>query len=82
MEPIALDIVFTDGTNKTVRAVAIDLMRFEQHFDVSIATLREPKLTHLFFLAYSVEKRTNVTSLEFDQWVETIQIVKEGSAKK
>lgn len=82
MDPITLDIVFIDGTTKTVSAVAIDLMRFEQHFDVSIAALREPKLTHLFFLAYSVEKRTGATGLEFDAWVETITIVREGSGKK
>lgn len=82
MDPIALDIIFSDGTTKTVNAVAIDLMRFEQHFDLSIAALREPKLTHLFFLAYSVEKRTGATDLDFDAWVATIEIVKEGSAKK
>lgn len=82
MNPIDLEIVFGDGTTKTVSAVAIDLMRFEQHFDVSIAQLSTPKLTHLFYLAYSVEKRTKATDLEFDPWVETIQVVREGNAKK
>jgi hypothetical protein len=82
MDPIQLDIVYADGTTKTVSALAVDLLRFEAHFDLSIAALRTPKLTHLFYLAYSVEKRTKATDLEFEPWVETLQIVKEGSEKK
>lgn len=82
MDPIQLEIVYADGTTKDVSAVAVDLMRFEAHFDMSIAGLATPKLTHLFFLAYSVEKRTKATELEFEPWVETIQVVREGSSKK
>jgi hypothetical protein len=82
MDPINLDVVYNDGQTKTVSAIAIDLMRFEQHFDMSIAGLSTPKLTHLFYLAYSVEKRTKATDLEFDAWVESIQAVREGSTKK
>lgn len=82
MDPITLEIIYSDGTTKTVSAVAVDLMHFEQHFDVSIATLATPKLTHLFYLAYSVEKRTKATELEFEPWVASIEIVKEGSSKK
>jgi hypothetical protein len=82
MEPIKLDIVYADGNTKTVSALAIDLMRFEAHFDVSVTALAKPKMTHIFFLAYTVEKRTKATELEFDPWVESIQIVKEGDSKK
>jgi hypothetical protein len=82
MDPIQLEIVYADGTTKDVSAVAVDLMRFEAHFDMSVAGLATPKLTHLFFLAYSVEKRTKATDLEFEPWVETIQVVREGSSKK
>lgn len=82
MNPIALEIVFSDGTTRTVDVIAIDLMRFEQHFDISVAALNQPKLTHLFFLAWSVEHRTKATDLDFDSWVATIQIVKEGSDQK
>jgi hypothetical protein len=82
MDPIQLEIVYADGTTKDVSAVAVGLMRFEAHFDMSVAGLATPKLTHLFFLAYSVEKRTKATDLEFEPWVETIQVVREGSSKK
>jgi hypothetical protein len=82
MDPIQLEIVYADGTTKNVSAIAVDLMHFEAHFDMSIAGLATPKLTHLFYLAYSVEKRTKATELEFEPWVETISIVKEGSDSK
>jgi hypothetical protein len=82
MDPIQLEIVYADGTSKTVSAIAVDLMHFEAHFDMSIAGLATPKLTHLFYLAYSVEKRMKATDLEFEPWVETIQVVREGSSKK
>jgi hypothetical protein len=82
MDPIQLEIVYADGTTKNVSAIAVDLMHFEAHFDMSIAGLATPKLTHLFYLAYSVEKRMKVTELEFEPWVETIQVVREGSSKK
>lgn len=82
MDPICLEIVYADGTTRLVDAVAIDLMRFESHFDISVAGLAQPKLTHLFFLAWSVEKRTKATDLEFEAWVETISVVREGASKK
>jgi hypothetical protein len=82
MEPINLEVVFVDGTTKLCSALASDLVRFEAHFDVSVAALQSPKLTHLFFLAYSVEKRMKHTELDFDAWIDTIQIVREGSSKK
>jgi len=82
MDPIQLEIVYADGTTKTVSALAVDLMRFEAHFDMSIAGLATPKLTHLFFLAYSVEKRTKDTELDFEAWVESIEMVREGDSKK
>lgn len=82
MDPISLDVVYLDGTTKTVDALAIDMLRFEEHFDMSVAGLKTPKLSHLFYLAYAVEKRTKATELDFEPWVETISGVKEGSAKK
>ena len=82
MDPINLEVVFADGTTKIVSALASDLVRFEAHFDVSVAALQTPKLTHPFFLAYAVEKRMKHTDLEFDAWIDTIQIVREGNSKK
>jgi hypothetical protein len=73
---INLAIEQTDGTKLDVTASAIDLVRFEERYDISVAKLeKEMKLTHLLFLAHSSLKRQKKTDLEFEAWVETIESV-------
>jgi len=81
---INLHIKYLDETEKDVAAVAADLVAFEAKFNISVAALSsETKLTHLFFLAYSVEKRTGgIKDISFEKWVETIETVEAGEAKK
>jgi len=81
---INLHIKYLDKTEKDVSAVAADLVAFESKFNISVAALSsETKLTHLFFLAYAVEKRTGgIKDISFEKWVETIETVEAGEAKK
>ena len=81
---INLQVTYLDKTKKDVTAVAADLVAFETKFNLSIASLQtDTKLTHLFFLAYSVEKRTKaIKDLDFEQWLETIESVEAGDSKK
>ena len=73
---INLAIEQTDGTKLDVTASAIDLVRVEERYDISVAKLeKEMKLTHLLFLAHSSLKRQKKTDLEFEAWVETIESV-------
>jgi hypothetical protein len=59
MNPINLRAEFIDGTSEECVAIAADLIAFESHFDLSVARLeKEIRLTHLFFLAWHVLKRT------------------------
>lgn len=83
MEPIALLVKFLDGSEKTVEAVASDLLAFEAKFDISIVKLQsEIRLTHLFFLAWHALKRTGVTSDDFEKWCESVSIISQAEAKK
>jgi hypothetical protein len=83
MNPINLRIEFIDGSSAEVTAIAADLIAFEARFDLSVARLeKEIRLTHLFFLAYNVQKRTGVTKDEFEKWVESVSMVAEASTKK
>ena len=83
MNPINLRIEFIDGSFAEVTAIAADLIAFESRFDLSVARLeKEIRLTHLFFLAYSVLKRTGQTKEEFEKWVESVSIVTEGASEK
>jgi len=82
MNPINLRVDFIDGTNEDVVAIAADLIAFEAHFDLSVARLQsEIRLTHLFFIAWHVLKRTGQTKEDFDKWVESVSIVSEASGK-
>ena len=80
---INLRITYADGTSKDLTAVAVDLVAFETKFDLSVARLEQNiKLTHLFFLAYNIEKRTNATSDDFDKWLESVASIEAVDAKK
>ena len=83
MNPINLRIEFIDGSSAEVTAIAADLIAFESRFDLSVARLeKEIRLTHLFFLAYNVQKRNGVTTEEFEKWAESVSMVAEASGKK
>jgi len=82
MNPINLQIQFIDKTTEDVVALAADLIAFEAHFDLSVARLQtEIRLTHLFFLAWHVLKRTGKTTVDFNKWVESVSMVAEASPK-
>lgn len=84
MNPIALTIVFVDGTEKSVTAVAADLIAFENRFDKSVTVLsNDVRLTYLFYICWHVLKRTNQTQDEFEKWVDGVSgVVIEDAPKK
>lgn len=74
-----LRIEFLDETTKNVAAVASDMVAFETEFNLSIAKLEsELKLTHLLYLAWSVEHRTKATGKPFLEWVDSVAAVGVG----
>lgn len=79
---ISMAITFSDGESKTVVAKARDLVAFEEHFEMSMARLEtQMKLTHMFWLAWHVCKRTGITKDDFEKWldsVETVEALDEG----
>lgn len=78
-------LTYNDGTEKTVTAKAADFVAFEAHFDISIARLQDNmKLTHLFFLAWNIERRTGeiTKDMDFDKWIDTVDMVQAADSKK
>lgn len=76
-------VKYLDGSEKTVSGKAADVVAFEAHFDLSIATIdKSLRLTHLFFLAWHVEKRTGETKLEFEKWLDTVDSVVAADPKE
>jgi hypothetical protein len=83
MNPINLQVKFLDDSTADCVAIAADLIAFESHFDLSVARLeKEIRLTHLFFLAWHVQKRTGLTAETFEKWIESVSIVSEGLTSK
>jgi hypothetical protein len=82
MQPINLQIQFIDGTTQDVSTTAADYIKFESHFDKSIAALgNDTRLTYMFFLAWAASRRSDKTELEFEPWSETVSMVGESDPK-
>lgn len=74
-----LHIDYAGGVSRDIVANAADLVAFESKFDVSVAALGDsPKLSYLFYLAYSSEKRTGQTKDTFEKWLESVELVSAG----
>lgn len=83
MEPISLKVIFSDGTEKAIVAVAADLIAFETKFDKSVAILQsDVRLTYLFYICWHVLKRTGETKQEFETWLDTVSGVVVGDDPK
>lgn len=83
MSAINLQINFVDGSTADVSAVAIDQIKFESHFDISLSKIAsEAKLTHIYWLAWQVQTRLNATSLDFESWATTVDTVGVGDSPK
>lgn len=80
---LELVVQYADGTETVVTVKAVDIVAFEQHFDMSMSRLeKEIRMTHLFFLAHHAMKRTGDTKDDFDKWLENVDNVVMGDAKK
>jgi len=78
-------LTYNDGTERTITAKAADFVAFEAHFDISIARLQDNmKLTHLFFLAWNIERRTGeiAKDVDFDKWIDSVDMVQAADSKK
>ena len=73
---ILLEVEYGTGEKVEVTASAIDLMKFEEKFELSIVRLdKEVKLSHLMFLAWTSLNRQKQTKLDFEGWAETVESI-------
>ena len=82
---INLQVEFSDkpGEPKEVTCLASDMVKFESHFNISIANLdKDLKITHLLFLAWASETRTKATAKTFEEWVDTVLSVEAADDPK
>lgn len=70
--------VQTDAGTQEVRTKPVDLIRLERHFGMSIAEVfvgGQPKLDHIYYLAWSALRRTGQDVGEYEDWLETVEEV-------
>jgi hypothetical protein len=73
---ITLRVSFLNGETKEVVCSASDLVKFENHFNMSVGKLENDlKISYLLFLVHASETRTKATTLDFDTWVDTVDTV-------
>jgi hypothetical protein len=72
-----LTITYEDDTTVDVETKAIDAIRFERAYNqsVSAAVGEKMRMEHLWYFAYAALKRAGGTTLEFDDWAETVALV-------
>lgn len=76
-----LEVEYQNGEKVQVTASAIDLMKFEEKFELSIVRLeKEIKLIHLMFLAWTSLSRQDKTKLDFDAWSATVETIGLGDS--
>jgi hypothetical protein len=73
---ITLRVTYLNGQIKEVVCSASDLVKFENHFNLSVGKLEHDlKISYLLFLVHASETRTKATALDFDSWVDTVDTV-------
>ena len=73
---INLRVTLTDETVHDVYATARDLVAFENKFDKSVAALETDfRITDMLWISWHWLNRTKVTSLEFDEWCDTVEAI-------
>ena len=71
---LVLRIKQKDKPSVAVVTQIVDLIAFEQEYDVSIGGLSDtPKLTHLTWLAWHAQKRKGDTTLDFMDWAADLE---------
>ena len=73
---LTLTVVYADESTADAVVSAVDFVRFEEKYDRSVARFeKEMRFTDLCWLAWHSLHRKKATSVDFDQWLDTIESV-------
>ena len=62
-----------NGTEQELTAKPVDLGAFETEHNCSITIFeKEQKATHLFWVAWHIARRTKLTTLDYQDWLEDL----------
>lgn len=73
---IGLTVHGTDGKQRLAVVTFPDFIKYEEAHDISMAKVEaQMRVRDLAWLAWHCEKRNKVTALEFDAWIETVELI-------
>jgi len=77
---LALHVDYDDGSSADVIASALDIVNFERKFNKPVTVFAdEVRVEYLLELAFSALKRKKLTTLEFDEWADSISGITFGN---
>lgn len=75
MMRIALQVTYSDGRVQPVMVSAPDLIAFERHYDKPMTAISTGRIEYLYWVAWHSLKRRSLTGVEFDEWIESVDLV-------
>lgn len=77
---LRMKVTHQDGSSVVAEATTLDLVRWEDKTEKSIASLFENRrLGDITWLAWETLHRKNQTELEYDAWLDTVSGIELGS---
>jgi hypothetical protein len=70
-----LRITYADGSAVDIAATTADLVAFEEHFNRSVVTLADPRLTDICWLGWRSVTRQGKTTADFASWLDSVDDV-------
>jgi hypothetical protein len=68
-----LRALYLDGATSEIQVTASDIVAFELKFELALDRIE--KFAHICYIAWHAEKRVKRTDLDFESWLETIEMV-------
>lgn len=78
--PIVVE--YESGRSDKILTGPADVLAFEREFDKPASAIGSGRITYFWWLAWHASKRQGKTDLAFEEWSETIAVIKDGDPKE
>ena len=78
--PIVVE--YDSGKTDNISTGPADVIAFERHFDKPSTAISTGRMEYFWWIAWHACKRQAKTDLEFDAWMDTVAMVRDGDAKE
>ena len=75
-------VEYESGRSDKILTGPADVIAFERHFDKPSTAISTGRMEYFWWIAWHACKRQAKTDLEFDAWMDTVAMVRDGDAKE